>query len=116
MSDLSEIIKSYEYAFINEAELQDQIETVLVENKVLFKREYVLDKESRIDFYLPDSKTGVEVKVKGGASIVSGQLSRYANSDQIENLILITTRMAHVILNGTMYGRIKLKTIFIEGL
>lgn len=112
---ICEIIQGYDYSFLDEAELQDQIETVLKDNEVLYKREFRLDNRSRIDFYLPSEKVGIEVKVKSGAAVVSQQLARYAKTDKVDRLILITTRMAHMSLDGTVYGNVRLETIFIGG-
>jgi hypothetical protein len=113
--ELRKLIQSYDYVYHNETELQDQIEIVLKDGNILYSREHRLDDKSRIDFYLPDGKIGIEIKVKSGANVVSEQLARYAHSDQIKCLILITSRMAHVQLQGTMYGRVMLETIFIGG-
>ena len=115
IQQLRKQIQRYNYVYENETELQDQIETVLKDFNVLYSREHKLDDKSRIDFYLPKEKIGIEIKVKSGANVVSDQLARYAKCDQIEQLILITTRMAHVQLQGTMYGNVMLETIFIGG-
>jgi len=115
MNQIAKIIQSYEFVYQNETELQEQIESVLKDNDIPFEREYSLDKDSRIDFYLPESKTGIEVKVKSGAAVVSKQLHRYAKSNQIDNLMLVTTRMDHVMLDGFVYGDIRLDVVFIGG-
>ena len=55
------------------------------------------------------------MKVKSGATVVSQQLARYAKIDKIDRLILVTSRMAHMSLNGTVYGNVRLESIFIGG-
>ena len=56
--NIHETIQGYDYSFLDETELQDQIESVLKDSNVIYKREFRLDKKSRIDFYLPDEKIG----------------------------------------------------------
>jgi hypothetical protein len=46
----------------------------------------------RIDFYLPVMGLGIEVKVKGNPTEVLMQLQRYALQDEVNALLLVTTR------------------------
>jgi len=90
---LVELFKSYRYQIGSEIDLQRGLEQVLSQHGIAFCREYSLQPDyGRIDFYLPDYKCGVELKVKGAPSEVLRQLYRYAQSPDISALILITTR------------------------
>lgn len=47
----------------------------------------------RIDFYLPESRVGIECKVKGEVDAIMRQLSRYAASPKISHLVLVTSHL-----------------------
>ncbi len=50
----------------------------------------------RIDCYLPEVRVGLELKVKGGGGVtaIHAQLLRYASSDEIDVLMLVSGRAA----------------------
>ena len=86
-----EQIKQYQFDLSDELELQTQLyETVLEE--LGFEREFSLNKKSRIDFYHPKYKIGIEVKVKGSAVKIYRQCERYAQTNKIDELILLTAK------------------------
>lgn len=58
-------------------------------------REVRLPGAGRIEFLL--GGLGIEVKVKGPAGAVWRQLHRYAASDLIQELLLVTTRARHAV-------------------
>ncbi|MGE3889436.1 MAG: hypothetical protein AB7H81_23645 [Vicinamibacterales bacterium] len=55
--------------------------------------EHRLSRDSRIDFYFPRQRVGLEVKVQGGPGDVARQLERYAEDPAIGYLVLLTGRM-----------------------
>ncbi len=57
---------------------------------IAFAREVRLDKANRIDFMV--GHIGVEVKIGGGISALIRQLARYAEFDQVGDLVLVSTR------------------------
>ncbi len=77
----------------NEAKVQEQIAEALTSGGVEFKREVKLSPKDRIDFLV--GTVGIEVKVKGRTADVEAQLLRYAASDRITELVLITARAQH---------------------
>ncbi len=91
---LSREIPAYRLAFGDELRLHTQLAEIIGQalpgERVI--REHVLDQASRIDFYLPRLRLGLEVKVKGGPSAVLRQLQRYLASPDIAHLVLITSR------------------------
>lgn len=93
--ELVDILAAYDYHFGSETELHACIECALVGEDIEFEREHRLDARNRIDFYIPDSRLGVEVKVEGQALAVARQLLRYASSPTIAGLVLLTTRRQH---------------------
>lgn len=87
--------------FSNEKELQAQLADFFTEQQVSFKREYKLSKTENIDFLI--DKIGLEIKIKGGALSVSRQLLRYLKHDEINELIIFTTKQ--MVLPKTLNGK-----------
>ena len=89
-----ELLKTYRYSVGTEDSFQRGVEQVLHRHRIPFLREHPLGSEfGRIDFYLPEPKFGIELKVKGSASEVLRQLHRYAQSPDVDALILMTARV-----------------------
>lgn len=87
-----EYLRPYRFPVGNEAAFQETLETVL-RRQFQFLREFNLgDGHGRIDFYFHEEKIGLELKVKGSPSEVIRQMHRYAQSPEINSLILITGR------------------------
>lgn len=91
--ELEKILHSYRFNFTSEDELQTAVEAVLNENKIEFLREFQLSKKDRIDFLI--GSVGLEIKIGFSYADVIRQLHRYAQSDRIEALILLTSRLQH---------------------
>lgn len=86
-------MKTYRYSVGSEDSFQRGVEQVLYRHRIPFLREHQLGPEyGRIDFYLPDGKLGIELKVKGSPSQVLRQLHRYAQCPDVAVLILLTAR------------------------
>jgi hypothetical protein len=65
----------------------------------------VIQAKSRIDFYLPQLKLGIECKVDGSKSPVARQLIRYANEEQIAGLILVSRKRSHALSRDSLGGK-----------
>ena len=92
-SSFLEILKSYRYSVGSEDTFQRGVEQALRAHGIVFFREYQLgSRYGRIDFYVPDGKVGIELKVNGSPSQVLRQLHRYAYCPDISALILLTAR------------------------
>ncbi len=87
-----------------EAALQEAIASSFRAAGIAFEREVSLSSKDRIDF-LVEGRVGLEVKIVGGLSEVTRQLHRYAQSERIEALILVTTRMRHRALERELNGK-----------
>lgn len=90
---LHSLLTSYQFHFTNEMELQVGIEQVLIGQQISFVREYELNAANRIDFMV--GSIGVEIKVGHSYASVIRQLHRYAKFDEIDALMLVTTRLQH---------------------
>lgn len=92
MKDLVSSLISTKFDRSSEDELQEGIHSVLTTNGIESMREYCLNRSDRIDFFLPATGFGIEVKLAGSAAQVLHQLWRYAKSQEITRLALVTTR------------------------
>ncbi len=84
------ILSHHRFVISNEKVLQSDIQAVFDEKNISYKREYILDKKSEIDFLL-DNGIGIEVKIKGQKRAMYKQCLRYSEFKEIKSLILITT-------------------------
>jgi hypothetical protein len=73
-----------------ELDFQNAVAEWLNRQDVRYEREYHLREADIIDFYFPDGRIGLELKVKGSPAAVMRQLQRYARSPEVDALILMT--------------------------
>ena len=108
MSDFAEHLRSTllerRLPAVNEIALQDAIAAAFTSAGIAFDREVILSGKDRIDF-LVGGHLGLEVKIEGALSEVTRQLHRYAQHDQIQGLVLVTTRMRHRALMRELNGK-----------
>jgi len=90
VADLAQLLGRHRYRFSNERDLQDGLQQVLESNAIEHHREYRLTSHDIVDFLVGD--VGIEVKVSGSPVQVYRQLARYAESEEIAGLILVTAR------------------------
>jgi hypothetical protein len=98
---ISKALRAYKYRFTTELELHKGIAEALTKAGVTFNREVWIGNRDRIDFLC--GAVGIEVKVKGSLADVGRQVNRYAVSDQIDALFLVTTKRLHrlpALING----------------
>lgn len=90
---IADLLRIQRFNFGSELELQDGIESVLRSAGLEYEREFKLGPCSRIDFLAGD--VGVEIKIGGSLQAATRQLHRYAGSDRIGALILVSSRLFH---------------------
>lgn len=101
----AQVITSYRYSFTNEVELQDGVATALLEAGIPHEREVRLSPRDRVDFLI-EPGIGIEVKeIAQSPSKVLRQLARYAESDRIVALALVTARSQHMALPSEIGGK-----------
>lgn len=86
---LTELLQSHVLRYGTERQLQDDVERVLTAHGIDYRREYPLGNDA-IDFFVQG--VGIECKTQGGPSAVLEQLVRYAEQDDVQALILLTSR------------------------
>lgn len=91
MLAVSEMLTSHRFVYGDEKDLQAAIELLLKRRNVAHIREKETG-SGPIDFLLTEFRIGIEVKVKGSPSEVVRQLIRYAESTEIEGILLVTTK------------------------
>lgn len=105
---IAELIRGRQFAYANEIELHGGLAEVLADQGLSLRREVYLNAHDRVDLLvaLPGRALGVEVKIAGAAGDVRRQLRRYALSDQVDELMLITTSRRHLVgLDDQMAGK-----------
>lgn len=93
-----EAITRGRFSYRNELQLHDGIVIALNTAGIpvdASMREVRLSVGERIEFLL--AGLGIEVKVDGPTHAVWRQLARYAASDQVRELLLVTTRARHAV-------------------
>lgn len=107
LTKLIELVSGRDYRpFANESALQQQVEGRLTDAGVAFVQQVVLDTpRDRIDLLC--GSIGIELKVKGSCSAVLAQLERYAQSTRVQEIVLVTTKAAHLKLRsvGQVHGK-----------
>jgi len=101
--ELSDLLSIQRFNFCSELELQDGIESVIRNAGLEYEREFKIGPGSRIDFLVGD--VGVEVKIGGSLQAATRQLHRYAQSEAIGSLILVSSRLFHSYFPETLNGK-----------
>lgn len=92
------LLSRFRFRFSNEAELQDGIEKILQNTAFasIFSREVVIEDIGRPDF-LVDGDIAIETKIGGSANELMRQVARYAQSDRIQGILVVTSRATHTL-------------------
>ncbi len=93
VGDVLAQLSTMRVAIASEELVQSAIERALTDAGVAHKREVPLSRNDRIDFLV--GSCGIEVKIQGSAASVQRQLQRYAKSERIVDLVLVTTKAQH---------------------
>jgi hypothetical protein len=109
--DVLDVLTGYRYTHGDEDGLQAALAAALTAAGYPVRREVVLSPADRIDLLV--DRVGVEVKVAGTFTSVAGQMIRYARSDLVDELVLVTTVPAHD-MPSTLGGK-PLRTLHLWG-
>lgn len=110
--EIVDLLNRHRFRGRDEEDYQDVIESVLVQSQVPYLREEDLSATDRIDFLL--GSTGVEVKTKGSPSAITRQLSRYARSERINHLVLVSSRVRLLQVPEVIHG-VPVTTLALRG-
>jgi hypothetical protein len=88
-----DVLAARRFSYASEEDLQAGLAAALADTGFEVEREVRLDDRSRIDLVV--GRVGVEVKVAGKPGSVLSQLRRYAASDRLDGLLLVTSAVRH---------------------
>ena len=88
---LAAALSRYRFTSHDEHRLYPLMEQVLRDAGFTFVREHPLDAKSRLDFWLPELRVALEVKVRGAPHAVLRQVRRYAEHPAVGAVLLATT-------------------------
>lgn len=101
---IAQRLRGYSFSCSDESELQEAVAVVFKCEGFPFEREVSLSPKDRIDFVV--HKVGIEVKTAFSPKAVVEQLIRYAKHEEIDALVLVTTRAQHRVIPGTLLGKV----------
>lgn len=101
--EIAHIVACHRYSFNNETELQEQIASVLVAVGVEHLREVRINEKDRLDFLC--GSIAIEVKIAGSRPQVITQIHRYAQSDLVSAIILVTRKACHLNMPASINGK-----------
>jgi len=90
--------------------IHDAIEGALLDVGIECVREYVIAPGSRLDFWLPATRTAVEVKKRRAGLGDLQQVARYLDLPVVDSGVLIAMRIAEdvpTVLRGKPLGRVE---------
>lgn len=93
LHQVMDVLRSTRFLWATEDELQRGVAEAFAAAGLGFVREARLDSHSRPDFLV--GRVAVEVKVAGAQGAVYRQLARYARSDQVDAVVLVTACASH---------------------
>lgn len=104
--DVQTLLRTHRFRYTSEMELQDGIERLLSGNAFAFEREAQLSALHRPDFLVAGGIV-IEVKVARRASRpdVTRQLSLYAQSARVNEIVLVTDRRQLAIQPRSLSGK-----------
>jgi hypothetical protein len=97
------LLESRRFNAQTESELQTAIAQTFEGAAIAFVREYRLSPRDRIDFKI--GRVGIEVKIGGSNAALIRQVHRYAQSDALDSIIIVTTRSQHWVPTESINGR-----------
>lgn len=87
----------------DEQQLQEVIADRLANTNLSVERERRLSARDRVDFFCQG--VAIEIKTDGTAPAVERQLTRYAEHDEVDALLLVTTRRRHQDMPRELRGK-----------
>lgn len=97
------ICRSATPTICSEEDLQAWLGELFEQHGFRARQEVQLSASDRVDFLVDG--TAIECKVGGSQAAALRQLQRYAESDQVEDLLLVSTRRMHTGLPTTIRGK-----------
>jgi hypothetical protein len=93
VDEVLDVLRRCEFHYASEYDLQAGIAAALEGEGLNVHREVRLGASDRIDVLV--DRVGIEVKVAGSTEAAVRQCTRYLQSDQLDDVILVTSRARH---------------------
>jgi len=103
LDEVVAVIAAHRFGHATEAELQQGLAEVLWHAGYSVEREARLSARDRIDLLV--DRVGIEVKVGGSVGNVVRQLERYADSEELDALVLASSRRHHLDMPAALNGK-----------
>ncbi|HEV7674478.1 MAG TPA: hypothetical protein VGQ12_08105 [Candidatus Angelobacter sp.] len=100
---LQQLFRQYTFASSTEDELQRAVAQCLDMNQIAYMREVRVSQTDRPDFLL--DTVAIEIKIGGSLSEVTRQIHRYAQRDDIQEVLLVTTCAKHLDIPDEFNGK-----------
>lgn len=100
---ICQLCQSLSFRGSNELELQDSLEKLLRSHFSEVTREAKLSPTDRVDFLV--ERVAVEIKVDGSPMAVTRQLQKYLEHQEVDGVVLVTTRRKHLAVPDTLAGK-----------
>lgn len=97
-ADIAALLREFRFNYTTEDQLQAGIAAALESKGLAVEREARIGVGSRIDMLV--SRVGIEVKMHGSPADVQRQVTRYLRADEIDGLVLVTSRVRHLKVVG----------------
>ncbi len=110
---IASFLAAHRFRYRNEGQLHDAIAGALEAGAISAEPEVQLTPHERIDFMA--GRIGIEVKVAGTPAAVTRQLRRYADSPDVDALVLVTNRARHLRVAREIGGK-PVRVVCLSGL
>ena len=87
-----EILSRCAFDQSSEKRMQDGVAEILKANDIDFIKEHQFSRKDRMDFFIPKLGIGIECKIKGGEVALIGQVLRYAQHEEVKEIMVVTTK------------------------
>lgn len=91
LSAVGKLLGGVRYRYGSEVQLHERLAEMLTGGGYVFVREHRLDQQNRVDFWLPDLGSVIEVKVDGTAGDALRQVDRYIALPDVRGVLLAGT-------------------------
>lgn len=111
LDEIVDVVASRRYRFESEEQLQAQIADALVASGLMGEREFRLSDRDRVDILVWNGndtsfcRFAVEVKIDGSTSAVAAQLARYAEHEDVDAIVLVTSKAKHRAVPAELNGK-----------
>jgi len=102
-TEIAETLRGYRFRYANEDDLQEAVREALERSGIAAVREARLDGRSRVD--LLAGRVAIETKIAGSRADLIRQLSRYARSPLVDEIVVVTNRARHLQIPDLIEGK-----------